>query len=532
MSALPHPPQDEHYEDIFLLSSQINYINAQLGKENDSSVTKIKDIFKTREGINAIKKGINERLDELVEHGPAKLKDDVNRLKIHWNKVQRNLQDEKEISNFLKNSANELKQQMDRVYDKSFRVEFYPVLGGDQPDRITSAVQPYFEAISEKTLEDVEDRYHKTIKVLFDLALKLKEGAYGKRLSEAFGFFSDAVSSPESLLSLLIIDLSRSSTQEDFLQSPPEIIDKLKKDNQFNELFDNLRKMEVSQIEKLILNHSDNYTSPELLYQTELADLHDILKVPRTDLNALLQIFNKIAANLDNPTSQLIDLLTHLNQFEKATTYAKSIPQMAEQSKALLNIVLHLLTRDNLPEAMKLTLQIKNKSDKNKAISKVIEKFLAKKQLDQAVSFAKSLYNLAEVDNALEEIAIQLTKIGEVEKALDLTHLMMDSDIKDYTLSRLVNMLAAKGRFEEANDIALTIEDQGFREDAFGYMIKKLLNLRKVDEAIKLVEKIKNPKEKNLAAKIVESAMVAYHEDEKVKKVRNLFSIIKDPVRL
>lgn len=522
------PKKQDLNENILSLNAQINYITNRLDKETEGSVSKVKDAFKNRRELETIKKGISKKLDDLIEEASPDIKPDVEHLQSQWNKIQPNLSDEREISSLLQTAAAQLKEEMNQIYDKSFSPEI-TIVKGDKEDRISIAVQSYFDRVSAKTIETVERSYPRTIKALFDLSLKLIGGHYGHKLAEAYTLSFPSVASYQTLFSLLLIDLNSSFPASQFSNALPEVFYKLKETTNYSELLEFLRGIETTQIERLFVSPAEDLSTQELWCRSQLSKLIESQKIPKADLKALQQIFDDYISNLANPSHVLIHLLLKMKKADIAIDFALKLQNNLEKFKSLQEIISYLIQENRLDKARELVKIIKGKNEKAKIYAKIAEKYLEDGKEKEALHLAEDVDDAEEKDAILEEISVQLCKSNRLQQALATAEKIQDHDTKSYTYSRLVHILSSKGKCAQAIEIAFTIQDKGSREDAFSYIVKKLLELRQIDEALKFVDMIKNPKEKSQAAKIVESAMVAYREDEKVKRVRNLFSLMKSP---
>lgn len=511
-----NPPNPE--QNLFSLNAQINYISNRLKKDNPA-LNKIKDVFQNRNELNAIKSGISTELEHLSEKAAEEIKDDLEGLRVNWEKIKGNLQEEQEITALLQTAAGELKKQMTQIYEKNFHAEQVSSWEG-YSGKITQAVQPYFEQTSDAG--QIEEKYPLTIKHLFDLAVKLNNGDYGHKTKEALHASLETPSMHNAVFSLLLFDICHQHG-ENFKKNLPEVFYKLKNSSNYEELFQTLQKMETREIEPILLANNEDLTPQQLWCRKELQRMVAGTKVKTSDLNALRQIFEHNLNKLENPSHLTIRLFMGMGQIEKAIAAAKALKNPHEQSKSYADLVATLLQNNKYDKATELASTILNQTERNKADLKIVDKYVQENKMEEAIAFATSL-EPEERKGALQEIAMKFVDDGKIEKAVEITKIIEDFDDRNYAQSRLVNKIASKGYFAPAIKVALDIEDPEFREDALSYIIKKMLSVRQIEEALRLIQQIPNQREKTKATKIVESAMVAFQQDEKVKSIRNLIS--------
>ena len=511
------PASSDQNQNLFSLNAQISYINKHLEKEKDS---KIKDVFKNTAELKIIKDGISEKLQDLSEHSPNdEIKKEARVLQVTWEKIKSRLDEENEISTLLQSATSDLKTQMDKLYAKTINAEITLAAEGEYSDKITQAVRPHFEPAT--NIQVIEEKYPKTTRLLFDLAVKVSEGGYGENLREAVRLSYDEVSSHQAILSLLLIDLCRTIPEKEFKKKLPEVFLRLSETSNFDELIASLSKLTPEEVEKLILNPPADLTPKLLWCRKELDRYFTVMRAKNADFKALKQIFEHDVNKISNPSHLTVKLFLGMGEDEKAMELVKTIRHPIEQSKSLADLVTNMLKTSKYSKAEELASRILTKPEKKIAETKIADKYLQENKIEEAISYANSLTDLEEKKIILEQICIGLATKGQLKKALSIVE-TLEFDEKNYTLSRMVKLLASKGQFKEAKETALLIEDKGYREDANGYILKPLISLRRINEAIEFTSTIKNPNEKTQAVKLIEKAALTVYEDEKIKNLIRL----------
>ena len=78
----------------------------------------------------------------------------------------------------------------------------------EDTSRITATANAHFNAVSAQTLDKVEELYPQTTHALFDSALHVIEEKWGPALKDRFSMPSELISSPRTVLALLLVNIS------------------------------------------------------------------------------------------------------------------------------------------------------------------------------------------------------------------------------------------------------------------------------------------------------------------------------------
>ncbi|MCE5319205.1 MAG: hypothetical protein LLG04_17810 [Parachlamydia sp.] len=216
-----------------------------------------------------------------------------------------------------------------------------------------------------------------------------------------------------------------------------------------------------------------------------------------------------------------------MNQVDQAIAILPKLRNASEKNRSLELIISHLLDRDP-KKALMLWNQLTFGRDR--WAKKIAETLLKLGQHQDALDFSLSFENV-ERDNLLRSMAIWYANKLELDQALEIVHTIDNPDIQAYAKSNIVHTLSHQKQFQKAKEIALSIQDRGYREDAILYIVKAYLQDRYVDEAIQFVDSFKNTHEKAKPAKVIAAALKAQYQDEKVREVRKIFSLIPAPTR-
>lgn len=312
--------------------------------------------------------------------------------------------------------------------------------------RLTHAAKPYFARMAEKPIGKLEDRYPKTIFLLFEAALKYAAN-HNNDLSS------------ENVDSSIIIDLLLLEAKQHNSDEAPEIID--------NEGL----KPNISKI----------------------------------DLDGLWQLFHNYIINLQIPSYATVDLLLEKGKLEKAHEEALKLTHDYDKTKSIIKLIIYYLDHKNIEKAIALFAFMPEDNDKRNVISRIIYSLLSEQQFDKALSFSKDLIHNELSEHALHEISLWLAKDGRVEDGLAILSEIIDDDMKAYTSSLIVMFLTGRAKFAEASKLALSIQDKDYRQDAINDIVKKMVRLRRMHEAEEFVTQLEGAVEKKEARKIIES---------------------------
>lgn len=375
----------------------------------------------------------------------------------------------------------------------------------EDTSRITATANAHFNAVSAQTLEKVEELYPQTTHALFDSALHVIEEKWGSALKDRFSMPSELISSPRTVLALLLVNIS-------FYETPvTEIFYPFQEDPQWHQLKQRLKECDDEEIYQFI-------------FSEDMQKWIDRLTINPEHLQGLMQMFDSFIDNLNNPSSPLIHLFLENNLKDKAVQAALSLRHPIDKSKSMVELIDLFLLENNLSKALEIWSQIPIPADKHRMAIKLINKILDNGLTDQALGFVANHPKHHERDLLTKEIALALSKKGEVTKALDIIRTIDDKDLQHFTRSRMVRLLAQQNKIHIAKEIAFSILDEDYKQDAIIEIVKVFLQHRKVDEAIKFVESLAEG-EKKKPAQAIEIALKAHHQDEKVRSLRRIFSL-------
>lgn len=327
-----------------------------------------------------------------------------------------------------------------------------------------------FDRLEKRQQEEMEMAYPMTEKALFQTAAAVAAGEYGEKIREM-------CQQPDlhvSFILLLLLDRIPSS-----------------------EIFQGQTLKLERSVEEYLLGDAKLPVFPQ----------YD----PRLCKWLSQRFYDYLESNL-YPSPLTVQQLLSFDLVEEAFVLAKTLKR-AKAGEYFLS--------KNIEKAVALWSSLPQSPERNRFAEKIVAAYFTHHQEQQAVSFAVKLEN----DTLLREAAMLLTSEGNLEQALTLVKRIKSSDVVSHAKSNIVHELVSHNQFQKAKEIALHIQDRGYREDAFLDIVKGYLKRRRVNEAITFAESIENPYEKKKSAKIIEADLKAHHLDEKVSKVRQLFSL-------
>ncbi|MBA3815907.1 MAG: hypothetical protein H0X29_05205 [Parachlamydiaceae bacterium] len=327
--------------------------------------------------------------------------------------------------------------------------------------RLTHAAKPYFTRMAKKPLGRLEDRYPKTVFLLFEAALIYVE----QNLEHAF---------PLNLEESVIVDLLKSE--------------------------DGKHNLEITEIIENEQLRSD---------------------IPEIDLESLWLLFRDYVGNLQIPSYATVGLLLERGKPEKAQAQALKLKHLYDITRSLNILIQHCLNHKNIEKAMQLFALLPTTSDRREEVSKIVDFLFSQKQHNKAFTFSKNLEDSVLRNHALHEVSLWMVKQGELEQGLKiLNEYVEDSDVKAYTLSLIVAVLTGQGRFDQASKLAFTILEVDYRQDAINAIVKKMVRIRRIDKAEEFMTRLEGGMEKKEALKIIESGLKAKLQDERIKKIQ------------
>lgn len=340
----------------------------------------------------------------------------------------------------------------------------------DVYNRITHAAKPYFARFAQKPVMSLHRHYPKTIKLLFELALKIVEGKYGDEKKREIPVMMEGMTYPISTVVQLLQEESkrRSSVER------PEIFDK---------------------------------------------DM-SVKLIPEEDLNGLLQIFHEYIANLITPSHLTVGMLLEHGQEKMALEQALKLQNNQEKGKGIADVISWKLDRNLMHDAVKLFDEIPSDFDIRLIATKILNRMLERKEVERAFEFGTRLTDQRERAHAMQVIAIWLADNYQLQRAQALVEECLAGSHREYVLSLIVNVTVGKNLFDEARKLAFSIRDRGYRQDALNAIVKKLMRLRRVPDAIAFVESLSDVIEKQETEKIVKSALTSYQQDQRIKAMR------------
>lgn len=375
----------------------------------------------------------------------------------------------------------------------------------DDTSRITATAKASFDAVPAQILDKVEEIYPHTVHALFDAALHVMEERWGTALKDKFTLSSERISSPRVVLALLAVNAS-------YYDHPLlEIFQIFKNDLHWKQLSQKLKDYEDEAIYHYI-------------FSEEHLEWIERLQVSPEHLQGLMQLFDHFIDNMNNPSTPLVHLYLENSQKEKAIQAIAQLRHPIEKSKSISELIDYLLFENDLSTALNIWNEIPLPAEKHRQAIKLIHKMVDRDLTDEALGFVISHPKHHERDLLTKEIALELSKKGDVQKALDIVRAIDDKDLQHFTRSRMVKLLASQNKMHIAKEIAFSILDEEYKQDALIEIVKAFLHKRKFDEAIKFVATLSEG-EKKKPAQVIESALKAHHQDEKVRSLRHLFQL-------
>lgn len=340
--------------------------------------------------------------------------------------------------------------------------------------RITHAAKPYFARFAAKPIGPVQERFPKTAKMLFEIALGLADGKYGAQ-------FRDEV--------IAIMEGTAYPT--------PDIIELLQQAALYCPLLER----------------------PEILNrQLALVGVSDV------DLEGLMQLFHEYLANLITPSHLTVHMLLDNRLAEKAFNVAFNLRNPREKGRALVEMIAYALNDHRLDKAVKYFDLIPPDYERRGAMDRIILELLEVGQIERAIAFGTQLNKTGERVHAMQVLAVWLAKNQRLGQGLALVHKYLQNSQKDYILSLIVRAAAGRNNFEEAKKIAFGITDRGYRQDGLEAIVKKLVGMRKIADAQAFVEQLGSVKEREEAGRVVESAMASFQRDERIRSMQKRIS--------
>lgn len=371
-------------------------------------------------------------------------------------------------------------------------------------------VRAIFQHIPAQKLAQFEEKNPSTVKRLFRIANDLISGKYGQIAQEKALSVSNDLLQNNVPQKLLILDYLFYQTED---PEKPEIL----------EIIPNLKRLqELTPEEKIAWLFSENPTG---------------LTWPIEYRFAVEQLLQKNLTYLTNPSHLSVDLLMENNEpIEKSIKVFEQIKNPNEKSKSLAKIVQQLISKNKFERALETVRSIKVDRAKTKPLYKIIdsllnpnrvalEKFLISNQVDQAIKLAQTIENKSERAKLYQKIAQELVKNQQLDMAKQVVNLIPEEENREYVLSTLVNVLSNSQDYRSATQIARELKDPDYRIDAYGYIVKSLLDIKEIDQAIAFVESIENIHERSKIAKILLSSMIAHHDPDRVSQIREKFEL-------
>lgn len=388
----------------------------------------------------------------------------------------------------------------------------------DEIKYITKAVTPHFETVSKSKIDAVEQTYPETIKSLFDVAFCIIDGSFGQKVRDIYMLESPQQLPFHVILTLMLVFISKSS--QEIL---PEVFKYLKEDKQFKQTVAMLVGIDIQAIENWIFHVEDHPVLKKL--SAYLAPL----KVP--DQKVFEKLFHNFMDHLANPSHVLIELLIREHVIDRAIDTTLMIRNPVDRSKSFEMLIEAFLKQGATERAMELWELVPSKHERFQAARQIIEKLITQRKIEEALKFSLELQEQEEHDKLLKEAALKIAEERLLGKALEVAGLIQDNDVRQYTHSSLVHILCGQHDFANARKIALAISEDDFKQDAVMEIVKNYLRRRNYDEAIRFINTLENQYEKRKPAQLLEAALKVRREDEKIHKLRDMFSMLKIPLR-
>lgn len=443
-------------------------------------------------------------------------------------KVRTRTSSESEYVDLLKQLEKSLKQEIDVETARKInaRVRKSTIDYVDEYKRIMQVATPQITYIPKEKMLSIESAYHETIKELFNVANGVVDGSFGPKIQEKYMIEDDMTIPFISMVALLLVYISKTpSTEEAIFKS--EIFAKIRGDHRIQQLLTQFKDFDFASIENLILQDETELPPNEKNCLNLLKNLIAKMQMDILDVIALEKIFKNFLQNLYNPShlSHLFInyLVDKLNILEQAIDISILIKNPIEKTKSLELLIDKLLSINEYDYALTLWRLIPIKKNKYQIINTIVEKYIDSGLVENTLYVHQDIKDDEERDNVLRELAFQLAKNKHLVKALEAADTIHDFELKSYTKSKIVHILCSQLDFNNAKKIALNIEDPDYKEDAVNDIVKTYLLKRNFDEAIHFVNSLPNMKERRNAAKRIESALKAFHQDEKVQAISKMF---------
>lgn len=336
--------------------------------------------------------------------------------------------------------------------------------------RITHAAKPYFARFAQKPTLSLHKTYPKTIRLLFELALKVEDGKYGEENKREIPILMEGMTYPIST----VIELLRTESKRKDVNERPEIFD---------------------------------------------SDM-SLISMKEEDLNGLLRIFHEYIANLVTPSHLTVEILLEHGHVERALDQALQLSSDQEKGRGIGEVIDWKLDRNQLEEAVSIFGKMPSDFDMRAVGTKIINKMLERRKVDRAFEFGMSLAASDERDHAMQVIALWLADNNQLGKGLALVDDCLEGNYREYVLSLMVNVIVGRNMLDEAKKLAFSIGDRGYRSDALNAIVKKMMRLRRIPEAIAFVENLSDVLERQESEKIITSALVALQQDQRIKALR------------
>jgi hypothetical protein len=402
----------------------------------------------------------------------------------------------------------------------------------DDTKYIMRVIKPHFEIITKQKIQAIEDTYPETIKNLFDVAFCIIDGSFGEKLRDVYSSETPYSIPFKTILVLMLVYLSKSSITQNPTASLPEFFHQLKPNKSFEKTFNSLKAIDLNLVEAWVLDPNTLSENIDLTPISELLGFLNQLDIKADDEKVFMKLFQNFMDHLVNPSHLLIDLLIHkIHVIDRAIDTALMIRNPVDKSKAIELLILDFLAKNEIDRAIELWELIPTKQEKFKTSIKIAEKMIESGKIEEALKFSDEIKEQESHDHLLREASLRIAKHHLLNKALEVMENIKDSDIKHYTQSNLVHILCNQFDFLNAKKIALAIGEADFKEDAIVDIVKNYLTRRKYDEAIQFISSLNTPYEKRRPAKLIETALKIRHEDDKIGHVRDIFSLMKTPIR-
>jgi len=366
----------------------------------------------------------------------------------------------------------------------------------DDTKYIMKVIEPLFELITKNKIQTVEKNYPETVKHLFEVAFCIVDGSFGKKLMEIYASDAPSPLPFNTILILMLLNISKSVANQDLMVSLPEIFNPLKSDPNFQKTLANLSSFNLDLIESWT-------PDPKLINQ---------LNLNPSDVQAFLKIFHNFIDHFEHPSHLLIDLLIHkMHLMDRAVDTALMIRNPIDRSKAFELLINEFLIQQDIDKAKKLWELIPSKQEKYKASIKIVEKLIENGKIEEAIQFSDETKEQENHDQLLREASLTIAKGHLLNKAIEVMETIKDPDIKNYTQSNLVHILCSQFDFANAKKVALSIPQADFKEDAIVEIVKNYLQGRQYDEATTFMNSLSSPNEKQKPAKLIETALKIQH---------------------